>query len=79
MNYISGSDGIPAEPFKILKDEVLLKCCTQYVNIWKTQQCCITGEGQFLLQSQRTMPKDVQTTVQFRSFHMQARFCSKIL
>ena len=27
-NKASGSDGIPAELFKILKDDMLLECCT---------------------------------------------------
>ena len=38
MNKASGNDGIPAEQFKILKDnvvEVLQSICQQ---IWKTQQ-----------------------------------------
>ena len=38
MNKASGSDGIPAEPFQILKDDavtVLHSVCQQ---IWKTQQ-----------------------------------------
>ena len=39
MNKASGSDGIPAELFQILKDDavkVLHSICQQ---IWKTQQC----------------------------------------
>ena len=39
MNKVSGSDGIPAELFQILKDgavKVLDLICQQ---IWKTQQC----------------------------------------
>ena len=38
MNKASGGDGIPVEPFQILKDdavEVLLSICQQ---IWETQQ-----------------------------------------
>ena len=38
MNKASGSDGIPVEPFQILKDDavkVLHSICQQ---IWKTQQ-----------------------------------------
>ena len=38
MNKASGGDGIPAEPFQILKDDalkVLHSICQQY---WKTQQ-----------------------------------------
>ena len=38
MNKVSGGDGIPVEPFEILKDvgvKVLPSICQQ---IWKTQQ-----------------------------------------
>ena len=37
-NKASGGDGIPAELFQILKKMKLLKCCTQYQQISKTQQ-----------------------------------------
>ena len=37
MNKASGDDEIPVELFQILKDDAV-KCCTQYVQIWKTQQ-----------------------------------------
>ena len=61
MNYVSGSDGIPAEPFKILEDdavEVLHSICQQ---IWETQQCPQDGKGQFSFQCQRkAMPKNAQ-------------------
>ena len=52
MNKDSGGDGIPVELFQILKDVVkmLHSICQQ---IWKTQQCHRTGEGQFSFQSQR--------------------------
>ena len=59
MNKASGGDGIPVELFQILKDVVkmLHSICQQ---IWKTQQCHRTGEGQFSFQSQRkAMPKNV--------------------
>ena len=37
-----------------------------------------TGKGQFSFQSQRkAMPKNVQIAIQFHSFHMLARLCSK--
>ena len=32
MNKSSGGDGIPVEIFQIPKDDVLWKCCTQYVS-----------------------------------------------
>ena len=62
MNKASGGDGIPAELFKILKDDavkVLHSICQQ---IWKT--CHRTEKGQFSFQFQKeAMPKNVQTTV----------------
>ena len=74
MNKGSGGDGIPAELFQILKDDAV-QCYTQYVS--KSGKLSIghrTGKGQFSFQSQRkTMPKNVQTTVQLCSFHMQAK------
>ena len=61
MNKASGSDGIPAELFQILKDDavkVLHSICQQ---IWKTQQWPQDGKGQFSFQSQRrATPKKVQ-------------------
>ena len=58
---------------------MLRKCCTQYASKFgklssghKTRKC------QFSFQfSRKAMPKNVQTTVQFCSFHMLARLCSK--
>ena len=70
MNKASEGDRIPIKLFQILKDVVkmLHSVCQQ---IWKTQQCHRTGEGQFLFQSQRkAMPKNVQTTAQLHSSHM---------
>ena len=58
---------------------MLLKCCTQNVSkSGKLIRGHRTGKGQFSFRSQRTtMPKNVQTTAQLRSFHMLARACSK--
>ena len=59
-NKASGGDGIPAELFKILKYDMLLKCCVQYVS--KFGKCSSghrTGKGQLPSQSQRkAMPKN---------------------
>ena len=71
-NKASGGDGIPAELFQILKDDAV-KLYTQYVNKFGKLR---SGHrtGQVSLQSQRrTMPQNVQTTVQLNSFHMVAR------
>ena len=52
---------------------MLLKCCTQYVSkSGKLSSGHRTGKGQFSFQSQRrAMPKNVQTSIQLHSFHMQ--------
>ena len=78
MNKASGDDGIPAELFKILKDDavkVLHSICQQ---IWKIHSCHRTEKGQFSFQSQRrAKPKNVQSITQLHSFQMLARSCSK--
>jgi len=38
MNKASGGDGIPAEPFQILKDDALKMLHSIYQQIWKSQQ-----------------------------------------
>ena len=38
MNKASGGDGIPVEPFQILKDDALKVLHSVCQNIWKTQQ-----------------------------------------
>ena len=73
-NKASGDDGIPAELFQILKDAVAKVMLTQWQKIGKLSSGHRTGKGQFSFQSQRrAMPKNVQTTSQFHSFHMLAR------
>ena len=60
---------------------MLLKRYTQYVKKFgKFSSGHRTGKGQFSFQSQRrAMSKNVQATVQWHSFHMLARLCSKSL
>ena len=69
MNKASGGDGIPAELFKIFKDdaaEVLHSMC----KFGKLSSGHRTGKGQFSFQSQRkAMPKNSQTTAQLHSSH----------
>ena len=69
-NKASGSDGIPAELFQILKDEavkVLHSICQQ---IWKTQQWPQDWKSQFAFQSQRkARSKNAQTSAQLHSSH----------
>ena len=71
MNKVSGSDGIPAELFQILKDDavkVLHSVCQQ---IWKTQQWSQHWKRSDSFQSQRkAMSKNAQTTAQLHSSHM---------
>ena len=79
-NKAGGGDRIPTEllKFKTLKDDavkVLYYICEQ---IWKTQQCPWDWERSvFIPVSRRAMPNNVQITIQFHSFHMLARLCSK--
>ena len=70
VNKASGSDGIPAELFQILKDEAV-KYCTQCASKFgKLSSGHRTGKGQFSSQSQRkVMPKNAQTTAQLHSSH----------
>ena len=82
MNQASGDDGIPAELFQILKDNVVkltgmlnVKCCTEYVRKFgELSSGHGTGKGQFSFQSQRkTMLNNVQTTRELCSFPMLGR------
>ena len=70
MNKTSGGDGIPVEPFQILKYnalKVLQSICQQN---WKHSSGHRTGKGQFSLQFQRkAMPKNVKTTTQLHLSH----------
>ena len=80
MNKASGCDGIPAELFKILKDDTVKELHSVRQQTWKIQQWHRTGKDQFSFQSQRrTMPQNVQPTTYLHSFHMLARSCSTIL
>ena len=70
-NKASGGDGIPAELFQILKDG---SAKVLYSISGKLSSGHRTGKGQFSFQShRRAMPKNVQTTAQLLSIHMQAR------
>ena len=77
-NEASGGDAIPAEVFKIPKDDAVIVVHSICQQIWKTQQWPQDWKSQFSFQSQRrAMPKTVQTTTQLHSFHMLARSCSE--
>ena len=59
---------------------MLWKCCTQYARKFGKLSSGRSGRGQFSFQSQRrSMPKNIQTTVQSCSFHMLVWLCSKYL
>ena len=78
LNKASGSSGIPAELFKILKDDAVKVLHSICWHIWKTQQWLQNWESQFSFQSQRrAMPKNVQTTTQLYSFQTLVRSGSK--
>ena len=74
IDKASGSDGIPAGLFQILKDnavKVLHLICQQ---IWKLSSGHRTGRGLFSFQCQRkAMPKNAQTTAQLHSSHALAK------
>ena len=71
MNKTSGGDGIPVELFESLKDDAILKSCTQYASKFeKLISGHRAGKGQFSFQSQReAMPKTVQPIVHLYSSH----------
>ena len=71
MNKTSGGDRIPVELFESLKDDAILKCCTQYASKFeKLISGHRAGKGQFSFQSQReAMPKTVQPIVHLYSSH----------
>ena len=70
-NKASGGDGIPVELFQILNDDAVKLLHSICQQIWKTQQCHRTGNGQFSFQSQRkTMPKNAQIAAQLHLSHM---------
>ena len=70
----SGGDRVPAELFKILKDNAVKVLHSICQKIWETQSGHGTGNSQFSFQYQRrAMPKSVYTTTQLHSFQMIVR------
>ena len=66
MNKASGVDRIPAELFKILKDDAVKVLYSICQHIWNTQQWSQYWKRSVFIQSQiKAMPKTVQTTIQF--------------
>ena len=70
-NKASGGDGIPVEPFQILKDNAMKVLHSKFAKFGKLSSGHRTGKGQSSFQSQRkAMPKNAQTTTQLHSSHM---------
>ena len=69
-NKASGSDGIPAELLKILKDNAI-KVLHSIMSANLENSGKVTGLEKANIHSnpKKAMPKNVQTTVQFCSFH----------
>ena len=71
MNKASRGEGIPVEPFQILKDDAVKVFHSIYQQIGKLSSGHRTGKDQFSFQFQKkAMPKNAQTTVQLHSSHM---------
>ena len=74
MNKTSGGNGIPAEFFQILKDDIVKLLHSICQQIWKTQQWPQDWKRSVSFQSQRkAMPKNVQTTAHLHSSHTLAK------
>ena len=74
MNKTSRGDGIPAELFQILEDDAVKVLNSVSVSLEKLSSGHRTGKDQFSFQSQeKTMTKNVQTTIQLHLFHMLAK------
>ena len=65
MNKASGGDGIPVEPFQILKDDVVKVLHSICQQIWKTQQWPQDWKRSVFI----PRPKNVQSTSQLHSYH----------
>ena len=76
-NKASGGDGISAELFQILKDDVVTVLHSICQQIWKTQQWPRDWKRLVFIPIPKGMPKNAQTTTQLYSCHMLTRSCSK--
>ena len=70
-NKDSIGDGIPAQLFHIIKDDVVKVLHSKCQQIWKTQQWTQDWKRSV------SRPKIIPTTIQLHSFHMLVRLCSK--
>ena len=73
MNKASGGVGIPAELFKILKDDAVKVLQSICQKIWKTQQWSQDWKRSvFILIPKKGNERNVPTTVPLCAFHMLA-------
>ena len=69
-NKASGGDGIPVEPFQILKDDAIKELHSICLKLWKTQQWPQDWKRSvFIPIPKKGMTKNVQTTTQLNSSH----------
>ena len=68
-NKASGGDGIPVEPFQILKDDAVKVLHSRCQQTWKTQQWPQKWKRSVLISIPKAMSKNVQTTTQLHSSH----------
>ena len=77
-NKASGGDRIPAELFKILKDDAVKVLPSKMSADLENSEWPQDWKTSVFIQSQRrAMLKSVHTTIQLHSFHMLERLCSK--
>ena len=73
-NKASGSDGIPAELFQIMKDDAVKVLHSKCQQIWKTQQWPQDWKRSVFIPFQRkAIPKNVEATEQLHSSHILAK------
>ena len=68
----SGDDEIPGELFQILKDHAVIVLHSICQQIWKKEWPQDWKRSVFF-PNPKAMPKNIQTTTQFHSFHMLAK------
>ena len=77
MNKVNGGDGIPAEIFKIPKDDPIIVLQSVCLQIGKPQQWPQDWKRSVVFPIPRkAVPKNIQTTGQLCSFCMLVRVCS---
>ena len=70
-NKASGGNGIPVEPFQILKDDAVKVLHSKCQQIWKTQQWPQDWKMSVFIPipKKKAMPKNIQTTAQLHPSH----------